>query len=339
MRNTKLLLAAVLALTPAMSFAATGTTVTPTGVSASGVTVAAPASSLHEELNVPGAPVLVSQTATSVTLSWEKVDAATSYIVKYSKSSVAEAFNAGKTDATYEIETDPVTATGTTINGLKSGVTYYFAVVGVDKANNESPTNSEELAVTLSAATTTATGTTVATTATGTTASAFKVSKVNVIDSNRVEVVFGSSVSTETPVTLKLVKTSDSSNVATSSVAVDPLDTTKVIVSLATALDPSSSYVLTVISAKDTNGTPIQAGIDAVKEFATSANLKSAALGSMNAAPTATGATATGATATGTMAPTDAKALPATGTKENLLFALAAVLSLGIVLIARRKRA
>ncbi|MFZ4461784.1 MAG: fibronectin type III domain-containing protein [Patescibacteria group bacterium] len=320
-----------MAFLPVVTSAATGTV-------ASGSTATATTSVLHEELNVPGAPVLVSSTATSATLSWAKVPAATSYVVKYSKNSVAEAFKAGKT-AVYEIETDPVTATGTTIKDLATGSTYYFAVVALDKDNNESATNSPELSVKVSAETavTAPVATSVATT--GATASSFKLASVVASSTKSLTLEFSAPLSTTTPVTLKISKTLDNSAVAVASVVVDTKDAKKATVSLAGALDPSSSYSVTIISAKDSTGLTIAEGVNAIKEFATSANL-SVASGTtpvaLNAAPTASGAT--GSTLSGATVPATATTT-ATGAQQNLLLVLAAVLSLGIIYVARRKRA
>jgi LPXTG-motif cell wall-anchored protein len=320
-------------LLSASAWAATDTAATATGT-------AATASALQDELNVPGAPALVSKTATSVTLSWAKVPAAASYIVKYSKNSVAEAFKSGKA-AVYEVETDQITATGTTIKDLSTDTTYYFAVVALDKENNESATNSEELSVKLSAADGVATAGTGATAAmTGATAS-FKLSSVTATSAKVIALEFSSPVGT-TPVTLKISKTLDNSAVAVATTTVDPIDPKKVTVALAGTLDPSSSYSVTVISAKDANGASIQEGVNAVKEFVTSPNLAGATTApvALNAAPTESGATLSGATASGaSVSVTEAAALPATGAKENLLLLLAAVLSFGIVYIARKKRA
>lgn len=322
---------AAMALMPLVSSAATGTVATGSTTS----------SALHEELNVPGAPVLVSSTATSATLSWAKVTAATSYVVKYSKNSVAEAFKAGKT-AVYEIETDPVTATGTTIKDLATGNMYYFAVVALDKDNNESATNSPELAAKISAETAVAAPTTTAITgmtATPATTSNFKLSSVVASSTKSLSLEFSAPLSTTTPVTLKISKTLDNSAVAVASVVVDTKDAKKATVSLAGALDPSSSYSVTIISAKDATGLTIAEGINAIKEFATSANLAVAAGTTpvaLNAAPTASGAT--GATLSGATVPATATAT-ATGTQQNLLLMFAAILSLGIIYVARRKRA
>ena len=336
MKSLRITLAILFALSPAALFAATGDTST-------GSTVA---STLHEELNVKGAPTVVSQTSTSVTLAWAKVDAADSYIVKYGKTSVAEAFAQGKTSVTYDVETDPVSSTGTTISNLKTDTTYYFSVVALNVTKDESPTNSEELAVKLvsapvatGAVAPTASGAAVSTvTATGSApaVSTFKLVSVTVTNAKNLVAEFNAPVGTATPVSFNVMKTLDNSAVSVVQSAVDPKDPKKVKVTVAEDMSPASSYSLTVREAKDEQGNSIVEGINAVKEFVTSANLApSSPAPALNAAPAATGAVAP--TASGAVA--QASALPATGTQENLILFLAALLSLAIVLIVRKRNA
>lgn len=341
MKHTKQILAGLVFLslsTSAFAAETVATPVTATGAAATTTTAAAPG----DALNVPGAPSVVSQTATSVTLQWPKVAAAKTYVVKYSKTSVAQAFAKGDKNASYELETDQVTSTGTTISSLKTDTSYFFTVVALDAANNESTTNSEELAVKLvSTDAAAATGATVAATATGTTAtgataapaaSSLKLTAVNVMNDKTISVDFSAALS-KTPVTVKVTKSSDTSTVAVTTVTNDPAMPNRVIVNLASALSPSSSYSIVVIDAADQAGLPIAEGVNAVKEFATAATLAKAA-GSevvLNAAPeSASGAVAT-ATAAGQ--------LPATGTQENLILLVAALLALGIVYGIQKKRA
>jgi len=59
-------------------------------------------------------------------------------------------------------------------------------------------------------------------------------------------------------VTLKITKTSDNSDVPVSSVKPDPSSPTKVIATIATVLDPKSSYSVTVIKATDSTGNNIK---------------------------------------------------------------------------------
>jgi LPXTG-motif cell wall-anchored protein len=294
-------------------------------------------------LNVPGAPKLVTQTPTSVTLEWVGVPAAKSYIVKYSKTSVSEAFKAGKTNATYDMESDQVTSTGTTIKDLKAGTVYYFAVVALDATNNESMTNSEELAVTLAPATgATASG------AVASTTSEFKLIGVSVVDAMTLMIDFNAPLSTD-PVSVKLVKSSNAAATAIKSI-VPGKTPAQAVITLATPLDAASSYSLVVISAKDSKGSSISQGLNAVKEFATSSNLvKTAAttvLPTVGAMATASGVTLSGSTLSGAVANTEASGalnaapeLPATGTQETLLLVLAAIIAFAIVLFARARRA
>lgn len=287
-------------------------------------------------LNVIGAPKVVTQTATSVTLEWNKVAIAKSYIVKYSKTSVAEAFKSGKTNAIYDMESDQVTATGTTIKELKTDTTYYFAIVALDAANNESATNSEELAVTLTGVTApTASSTTVPV------VSDFKLSGVTVVDATNLTLDFSAALGKD-PVVLKLVKSSNAAAAVVKSVSAGKTPNQAVVV-LSTPLDPSSSYSLVVIAAKDIEGNSISKGLNAVKEFATSANLaKTATTSSLSGALAGSGTTLSGALATNAEALGSlnaAPALPATGTQETLLLILAAIISFGIVLFVRSRRA
>lgn len=306
--------------------------------SASGATTAS-----ADALNVPGAPSVVSQTATSVTLQWPKVDAAKTYIVKYAKNSVAQAFVKGDMTAIYDDETDQVTSTGTTISGLKTDTTYYFTVVALDAAKNESTTNSEELSVKL---TSTVTGTGATATATGTTATApssLKLSGVTVMNDKTITVDFSAPLSSS-PVSVKLTKSSDNSSVTVASVVTDPAMSNRVIVNLGTTLSPSSSYSIIVIDAADVQGLPIAEGVNAVKEFATLATLAKAASGTPDAV-VGTGAVdpvtlnAAPETGSGVVTATTAEALPATGAKENILLLVAALLAMVIVYAFQKKRA
>ncbi len=346
MKKLQILTAGLLlaSLTPLAAFAATGTetavptTTAPTTLAApttATATTAAPTgAAASDALNVPGAPRLVSKTADSVTLEWDKVAPAKAYIVKYSKTSVAQAFKEGKTNAVYDMESDQVTATGTTIKDLKADTPYYFAVVAVDAANNESTTNSEELAVTLSA--------TDGTSASGATAATnFKLSAVTVVNDMTLHVDFSSPLSPTTPVSVKLTKTVDTSSVVVQSIATDSANASRAVVILSTPLDPSSSYSLVVIQAKDTSGASISQGVNAIKEFTTTANLVK-----MATAATASGTTGSGAEVALNAAPTEGSGalatngtLPATGTQETLLLVLAALVALAIVSFVRSRKA
>jgi LPXTG-motif cell wall-anchored protein len=345
MKNIFILPVILIAITPVV-FANTGATTTTTVVS-TGATVPAAAA---EALNVPGAPELVSKTDTTITLKWNKVAAAKTYIVKYSKKSVAEAANAGDTSAMYQDEIDPVTTTGATIKNLKANTPYFFAVVALDEKNNESATNSEELSVSTlpeGAGTTSTAGTTEQSAEVAKT-SDFKLANVVVVDDRNLNVSFSTPVAIES-VTLKLTKSANSSNipVLTVSKGTNPLE---VSVKLGAALDPTSSYSLVVVTAKAVSGSAITQWLNAVKEFSTVATLqKAATAGTLTVVGgnVASGATVSGntsvnglnsapATASGALA---ANQLPTTGTKENLLLALAALLGLAIAYAIRTRKA
>ncbi len=322
----------VLMTLPSLALAASGDTMPSSTGSMAPAMVASP---LNEALNVTGSPKLVSQTATSVTLEWSKVSVATSYIVKYSKSSVADAFKKGNTAAVYEVETDPVTATGTTIKDLKADTTYYFAVVALDKDKNESPTNSEELSVKLSGVSLVPTASGSTTPAVVATPSSFKLVGVTVVNEMTLALDFNAPVSAISPVSVKIIKTSDKTSLSQKSAVVDTASSQKVIVTLQSPLVASSTYSATIIQAKDTAGALISEGVNAIKEFSTTTNVAKVAV----AATTNSGVSLNAAPESMSGAMVAAEALPATGTKENLLLLLAAIIAFGIVFFARRKSA
>jgi LPXTG-motif cell wall-anchored protein len=307
------ILAASLALVVASASAAdvstSGATVSGDSVSVGGTSVS---------LNVEGAPVLVSTTPTSVTLEWNKVEAAVSYIVKYSTKSVA---TSPDVNAVYDNETAPVTETGATVDNLTAGATYYFAVVALDKEGNESDSLSEELEVNLSKAS--------AASETGSTAS-FALVSVNPQNARTLVLEFSAALGSE-PLQVKLQKTSNSASVDVQSATVDTANPTTATVTLASDLEGDSSYSLTVISAKDVAGNNIPEGINAIKEFTTVASLAPATEVPLNAgAPE---------TASGVVAAAAPAALPETGTKENVIMILALLSGLGIVFAFRKKSA
>ena len=320
------MIAVSLAFAVASAHAASGdTTVTTPTATVTGSAVSVGGTSVS--LNVEGAPTVVGTTPTSVTLEWKKVDAAVSYIVKYSTKSVA---TSADPNAVYDNETSPVTETGTTVDKLTAGSTYYFAVVALDKEGNESDSLSEEVEVNLSKVS----ATTASASGSATAASSFALSSVTPKNTRTLVLEFSAALGTD-PLQIKLQKTSNSAAIEVQSAVVDSANPTTATVTLASDLEADSSYSLTVISAKDATGNNIPEGINAIKEFTTLASLAPATEVPLNAA-SATGATASGATATGVVAP---EALPQTGTKENLLMILALLSGLGIVFAFRKKAA
>lgn len=310
---------AMISLLSISTAALAATAVTSTGVTTDTATVATTTS-----LEVKGAPRLVKKTSDSVALEWDAVTGATAYIVKYSKTSVA---NSTDPNAQYDNETDQVTSTGTVITKLSSSneklspaTAYYFSVVAIDKDGKESDTFSDELMVTTDAAGTAA----VATTASGA-ATTLALASVTVTDDRTLTVAFNMDLGTD-PVTVKITKTSDNSDVTVGLVTPDTTKKDTVIVSTATTLSPTTSYTLTILSAKDVAGNSIQEGVSGLKEFSTPATMTT----SMAAG------TDTGATLSGSVVP-EATTTVATGTQENLLVLAALLLSLGIVYIYRKK--
>jgi LPXTG-motif cell wall-anchored protein len=315
------ILAASLAFTISVVSAATGVTVDSESgaVAAGGVSVGSAGTSVS--LNVEGAPSVVSTTPTSVTLDWKKVEAAVSYIVKYSKKSVATSTDP---NAVYDNETAPVTETGATIDKLDEGGTYYFAVVALDKDGNESDSLSEELVATLGASTTASDA-----------AASFALVSVTPKNTRTITLEFSAPIGSG-PVEIKLQKTSNSASLPVKEVVADPANPTTATVSLDADLEGDSTYSLTVISAKDDKGTNISEGINAIKEFTTVASLAPAIEVPLNAgSPESASGAAVAASASGAAV----TALPATGTKENLILILALLSGLAIVFAFRKKAA
>lgn len=295
-------------------------------------------------LEVKSAPRLIAKTSNSVTLEWEKVDAATSYIVKFSTKSVA---NSTEANPQYDNETDPVTTTGTTVSTLSDGkplqadTEYFFSVVAVDKDNNESDTFSDELQVKTDVAwANTPAPTWDAPVATVTSmpapawASSFAIKSANALDNKTLELEFSSAL-WATPVTVKITKTTDNSEVAVASVANDATNPAKALVKVLTVLDPSSTYSVTVLTASDASGNNIKQWVDGIKEFTTLATLPvspdSTWLNAWGPATLGSGATMSGATATPNMEA--AKTWP----KENIIVAIALLISAWLVYGFRRK--
>lgn len=316
-----MLLALMVAATSAAPAFAADVAVTDAGAS---VTTSAAAPAVTASLNVEGAPTLVSNTANSVVLEWNKVEAAASYIVKYSEKSVA---TSADENAIYDNETSPVTETGATVENLKEGATYYFAVVALDKDGNESELHSEELAVILQAPTADS----------GAMAEGFALVSVNTQNTRTITIEFSAALGSD-PVEVKLQKTANSASIPVKSVVTDSANPTTATVTLDADLEGDSTYSLTVVSAKDANGATISEGVNAMKEFTTIASLPPAAevvpadglvAAPLDAAPPA------GSGAVDMAAATEVP----TGPKETLIVMLALVSGLGIVFALRRKAA
>lgn len=325
MRYTK-----YLALVATLSLMSVSTLVSAAAPAATPAAEAPAAMTTPTSLTVKGAPRLVNKTSNSVTLEWDAIPAATAYIVKYSKTSVA---NSKDPTVQYDNETDQLTTTGAVITKLSSNnealtpaTTYYFSFVAMDKDMKESDTFSDELMVVTDASGMVATGST----------TALAIQDLVVIDANTISLAFNTALSNE-PVNVKITKTSDNSNILVGAVVQDPTNPNAVKVTTLAALSPVSSYTLTVLSAKDAAGNTIQEGVSGLKEFTTPETLKATAdtaveIPALNAAGSESGVTLSGVTVDVTSA-----TKVETGTQTNLMILAALLLSLGIVYIARRK--
>ena len=319
MVNTKRLLVGALALAFASSaFAATVPATT--GTAATDTTVKA-------SLAAPTNLKLVKKDSTTVSLEWDKVTGASSYIVKYDKKSIATSKDPL---AQYENETDPVTATGKVIEKLSPDTEYFFSVVSLNDKMDESDLFSNEVSVKTDALGAVASSGAVAT-GSATTATpevkgpALAIAQVTVVDNQTLNLTFNNDLGTD-PVNVKVTKLADNADIAVASVTPDVANKKQVAVKFTTMLDPTTAYSLVVLSAKDALGTNIQNGPDGQKEFATDANLAVAA-----GATTASGATGTGAAA--------ASELPKTGAQENVIVIASLLVAGALVYVYRARKA
>jgi hypothetical protein len=179
---------------------------------------------------------LKEKTNNTVTLEWSPVSGASKYIVHYGSSSVQ---SSGATNKSYQMESDPVSSTGTTISGL-SGSTYYFAVTPLSASGEEGDTLSKELMVSLSSGATTSV----------TSMSEFAFTNVSVRDDRNLVLSFSSPLDTTSPTTVRIKKTTNNANIAVVSATVSKQDATKLEVKLAEAISDATSYQATILSVK-----------------------------------------------------------------------------------------
>jgi len=313
MKLTQTILAIGALAIVSVASAATGTVATPTSV--------AVGTGSDVSLTLSGAPRLVAKTSSSITLEWDKLATAGSYIVKYGKQSVATTADA------YAEESEQVTGTGFTITGLTPATQYYLAVVVVDKDGMESDEFSDELAVLTDAAVASGAVAPAATTGTGAAAAdQFRVTGANALNTLSFVVTFSQDVGTD-PISVKVTRKSDQADIAVTSAVKDTANAKSVLVTLASPLDGATGYTVAVQSVKDTTGASIANGVNAMTDLSTP--------DALNAAPEATGAMA--ATATGTTDLTATPALPGTGAREDIVI-LAALLISGAAMYAYRRR-
>lgn len=334
-----------IALAPLMivsSVAAATGTVDMAPMAAATGTVAAAAPAANAGLST--APTLVSKSATGVTITWEKVASAPAYIVKYSKTSVAKSQNDSDK---YDNESDPITQTGTTIDGLQAGTTYYFSVVVMDADGRESA-YSDELPVTTDGGELVASGVTVSsgsvkagdvTVGTGVAAALGAISPIDFVVTEAVAetatgiIVKVSSVISEKQLHAQLVRTADNSAVPVAVLSAEGAEGKTFRIVTKEPLAATTPYTLSFnVSGPDVKEFTVS------KEFTTSATLVGAASA---VAPTddLNAAAGTGVSASGALAATETKELPATGAKENIMLFLALVLSFGLVYAFQKKRA
>lgn len=301
-----------------LGFAAVSSTFAATGdTAASGAVVAdsgATSGAYLSSLDINGEITVVSTDNTSITLAWDKVAAATSYIVFYDIKSP----DANDPNATYSKMSDPVATTGATISGLTPNTTYYLMVLALDDKGNESSQGSKEVVAQTAGA------------------AAFGLAENAVVTTSDKSLIlsFNKKLDAAQPITLSIVANQDKSTV-TATATVNATDASKVDVALDSSLVKDTSYTLTVKSATSAVGENVQAGVNAVQEFtfiapavvtpditdtAVETVLKDIPL---NAAPVAT----------------TTKALPETGPAENIVVALALILGAATVFVLRRRKA
>lgn len=299
----------------ALGFAAVSTVFAASGEAATGA--AQTSGTYLSSLDVNGDVTVVATDATTITLSWEKVAAATSYVVFYDTKSP----DANDVDATYAKMSDPVTATGITLTGLAPNTAYFMMVLAMDANGNESSQGSKEVVAK-----------TVGEAAFGLAENAVKVNSAK-----SVTLSFNKKLDAGKPVSVSVVANQDKSSVDAVA-TVNAADASKVDLALGSALAPST-YTVTVKLATSADGQNVQAGANAVQEFTYAAD------GSVAApAPVADEADAAVATVLKDVplnaAPVAAatKALPETGPAENVVVAMALVLGAVAVLVLRRRK-
>lgn len=292
-----LMAALMIASTTSVAFAATWAVATETTANAEFAFTAAPTSS--------------EVSATSAKISWEAVEGSTGYMVHYGTKSA-------KADGKYENDSDLIdaTETGATLEKLVAKTTYYVTVSAYDKDANESPL-SEEITFTTSEA-----GAEAATTTDMNAAkTALSVKSVNVTATNKLEVIFSAELdnSPEAKREFKLAS-KDGAEIAISSAELT--DANKLSLTLATPVEVSKEYSLTILALKDKAGNNVEAWVDGQFAFTTPETIEA-----LDAA------TATG---NATEVAADSKELPKTGPEQFLIFALAMIL--GLIVLSYRKK-
>ena len=228
----------------------------------------------------------------------------------------------------YDMESDPVSSTGTTIKSLTGG-TYYFAVTPVAANGEEGDILSKELEVTVGSGTTT-----------NAPAMNFALSDVKVQDDRNIILSFTRPLATG-PASISVKKTTDNSTITVLSAVVSKIDPTKIEVKLDTPLSDATSYQALAKSVKGAQGETLTQGNNSFRDFTTPPSIPdSAETLALTSAPKPTTPSVmtgsvvikTGSTATGSMSGTlnSAPVLPQTGAKETLLLIVALIIGLAI---------
>lgn len=240
-------------------------------------------------------------TGTSANVKWDALEWANWYMVHYGTKSAVK-------DGKYELDSDLLDSTGTTLEKLSPKTTYYVSVTAYDKDANESPL-STEVSFTTSDSSAEAT-----TTSMDRATSKFWIKSVNVMDANKLEVSFSAELDNKDGAKREFKLTSkEGLEIAISSVELT--DTTKLVLNVSTPLETAKEYLLTAVSIQDKDGNTIEAWVDGQTSFSTPETF--AALDSASWAVSESGALA---------AAGDIKELPKTGPEGFLILALALIL-------------
>lgn len=265
-------------------------------------------------------PIITGTDANSVSLAWSGVEGAAGYVVEY-----------GITSGNY---TADATATGETLtlSGLQNGSTYYMVLIPTDADGLDFDGTSEEISVEI-----------------GATSTSFALTEVVAMDSKNVIATFSANLSND-PITAKLIKSSDASDVSIANITKDATNPKQVTITTTDSLDPSTTYRLTIINARGEDGTIIKSGIDAFKEFPTTEDLPTVTGDAtvtpavippaplmerdLNAAPENEAIVAETTTLEAVAA--EAETLPETGPTETLLMIMAMLIAAGIMTLRKR---
>lgn len=249
-------------------------------------------------------------TGNSAKISWDALEWANWYMVHYWTKSAVK-------DGKYELDSDLLDSTGTTLEKLSPKTTYYVSVTAYDKDANESPLSTE-------VSFTTSDSTEATTTSMNRATSTFWIKSVNVMDANKLEVSFSADLDNKDWAKREFkLASKEGLEIAISSVELT--DATKLVLNLSTPLETWKEYLLTAVSIQDKDGNTIEAWVDGQTSFTTPETF--AALDSASWAVSESGAL---------NAASNVKELPKTGPEQFLILALALIL--GFIVVRFRNR-